>query len=76
MSSSVGKKIAKWRAEQSLTQRAAADLVGVSQPTLRAVERDEVKRIGLDVAQAFVRACDGAVTLDDFVRRTRRRSAA
>lgn len=73
---SVGKKVARWRTENALTERAAAVLVGVSQPTLRAVERDEVKRIGLAVAQAFVRACGGCVSLDDFLARPRRRSAA
>ena len=73
---SVGKKVSRWRADNGLTERAAAEKIGVSQPTLRAVERDEVKRIGLEVAAAFVRACGGVVSLDDFLARPRRRSAA
>jgi transcriptional regulator with XRE-family HTH domain len=73
---SAGKKIARWRATLGLKERGAAELVGVSQPTLRAVERDEIKRIGLDVAMAFVRATDGAVTIDDFLMKKAKRRAA
>jgi transcriptional regulator with XRE-family HTH domain len=72
----VGKKIHRWRVALGLTERAAAERVGVSQPTLRAVERDEVKRIGLQVALAFVYACEGAVSIDDFSPARRRASAA
>lgn len=64
---SVGKKIARWRAARGLSERAAAALAHVSQPTWRSVERDEMKRIGLDVAWRIVRACGGVVTLDDFL---------
>ncbi len=72
---SLGTKVAKWRAAQDLSERAAARRVGVSQPTLRAIERDEIKRIGLEIAMRIVRACDGAVTLDDFLAPRRRSSS-
>lgn len=57
-----------------LSEREAAVAIGVSQPTLRAVEKDDVGRIGLEVASRFVRALDGIVSLDDFLT-TRKRSA-
>jgi transcriptional regulator with XRE-family HTH domain len=69
---SVGKKVRKWRNDRGLSERAAAELAGVSQPTWRAVESDDTKRIGLDVAYRFVKALGGAISLDDFVRGRRR----
>lgn len=65
MRMSVGRKVAKWRATKGLSERGAAELIGVSQPTLRSVERDEYVRIGLDVALKFVRVC--GLKLEDFV---------
>lgn len=76
---SVGKKVAKWRAAQGLSQRAAATRARISQAAWQAIEADEVKRIGLDVACRVVVACDGAIVLEDFVPRRRNtppRSAA
>lgn len=68
---SVARAVRKWRKEQGLSERAAADRIGVSQPTLRAVEKDENSRIGIDVAAKFVKALDGAISLEDFIRRRR-----
>lgn len=69
---SVGRKVRKWRTSQGLSERAAAAKAGVSQPTWRAVERDDIKRIGLEVARRLVVALDGTITLDDFVASRRR----
>lgn len=71
----VGEKVHRWRIANRLSERTAAKLVGVSQPTLRKVERSDVRHIGLGVALAFVRACDG-LTLDDFAVHGRAVSAA
>lgn len=72
---SVGRKVRKWRQSRGLSERAAAAKIGVSQPTWRAVENDDVKRIGLAVARRFVMGLDGEITLDDFNTCSRRRSS-
>lgn len=61
---SVGRKLKKWRRENKLSERAAAKLVGVSQPTWREVEADDYGNIGLDVARRFVETC--GVDFADF----------
>ena len=75
----VGIKLEKWRRAAHLSQRAAAALAGVSQATIVQIERGQVRRIGLDVADAIVALTKGAITLDDFrgVRKpTQKRRAA
>lgn len=71
---SVGRKVRKWRLAQGLSERQAATKAGISQPAWRAVEADEMKRIGLEVARKIVRACEGAITIEDFFVAPRRRS--
>ena len=64
---SVGRKVKRWRTARGLSERAAAAEVGVSQPTLRAVEANDVGGISLDVAVSFIRALGGTITVNDFL---------
>lgn len=63
---SIGRRLKRWRVERELTQREAAALAGISQPTWHAVETGTVKRLSGDVAAGIVAATDNAFTLADF----------
>ena len=67
----VGQKLKKWRDSIPLTQREAAARAKVSQAAWQAVESDNVKRLGLEVARKIAHATGGAITLEDFTRRPR-----
>jgi transcriptional regulator with XRE-family HTH domain len=60
-------KILHWRTGEGLNQRQAAARAGISQAAWQALESGRCKRIGLDVAVRVVKACDGAVSLDDLI---------
>lgn len=70
-----GKRIKKWREALGLTQRQAAKVVGVSQPTFGNYENDIIVDVRLDTALAFVAACGGEVRLEDFAEPKKKRAS-
>ena len=55
-----------WLAEQGVTQNAAAEMIGCSQPYVRYLVAGQ-RRPSLSILQRIVRMTDGEVGLEDFV---------
>jgi transcriptional regulator with XRE-family HTH domain len=59
-----GDKLVAWRMKRGLTQRQAAELVGVEQPTWHGYENGKAPRA--PTLQRIIQATDGAVTAEDY----------
>ena len=68
-----GQKLIAWRKRRKLSQRDAAELVGVSQPSWQAYEAGGVPRT--TVASTIERVTDGAVLVADWSEREALQSA-